>query len=657
MRALSSTLREAQQSASAEPYLRVRLFDRDAGAIRLRWKRVHDGSEPDGPCALAVAGDGSLLRARIDPATGALTRQRVADPNAANARFGSWTAVATVAVTPRIGLTASGSRALLASVRGDGFSVDVRESADSGSSFGAPLKVATASARVTAVTAAIGADGSAAVLYASGGTVFAARRQGLGAWGAPAAWSRSLATVSGLAASLETDCNVLVSGTDASGAAGVWSTVLGAGGVQPAGQWRPLSEVVSAVAGSSVGYLASGVMRADAPQAVFVESYRGAGAYDRVQIAAGVAGSSHADGEWRDPRPFAHASAHGLAAAASPGAAWLAAPHAVWRASIAHAAHELTDDVLEAVLDQREQGRLRLTLRNDGWRYAGSRAPAALAPGGELRVEPGYRTSGGLETSEGPRFWIGAVRRRRSGGTATVELDAVDGLGLLEAWVASEQLVWAAGGRSAAEILAAIARRAGLRLTARNASAEASALRPAFTVRAGERGATAVRRLLRALPDRLQADGRLLALSEPAADDAVAYAYGANHAILAHTVEAGRPAAGWARVFGSGVFAEAADEAALAEGAGAVVAVDENLGAQDRAAARAGTLLRQSRLAVERGALLVRPNVAQEPGDVVTVTDAEAGLAAARFRVAGLRLRFARGARTRYEQTLLLGEV
>ena len=656
MRALTPTLRAAQQSASAEPHLRVRLLDRDAGSIRLRWQRSHEGAEPDGPCALTVAGDGALLRARIDPATGALSRQRVADP-ASGAGFGDWTAVATVAVAPRLGLAASGSRAILASVRPDGVAVEVRESADSGASFGAPRTVATAGASVTAVAAAIQGDGSAIVLYASGGTVYAVRRQALGAWSAPVAWSRSLATVSGLAAYFEVDCNVLVSGTAADGVAGVWSTVLGSGGAQPPGHWLPLVAVASAAAGSGISYLASGLMRAGAPQAVFVESYRGTGAYDRVQIAAGLAGSLHGDGKWRDPRPFVHASPYGLGAAASDAAAWLAAPDAVWRAPIAHVEQELTDDVLEAVIDQREQGRLRLTLRNEDGRYAGARAPIALAAGGELWVQPGYRSAAGRETSEGPRFWIVALRRRRSGGAATVEVDAVDGLGLLEAWVAAEQLVWEAGQRSAIEILAAIARRAGLRLTARGASAESGLLRPAFTVRAGERGATARRRLLRALPDRLRSDGRLLVLSEPSASDAADYAYGTDHAILAHAIELGRPAAGWARVFGSGVFAEATDEAAIAEGAGAVIAVDENLGAQDRVDARAGTLLRQSRLAVERGELLVRPNVAQEPGDIIEVSDAAAGLAAAPFRVAGLRLRFSRGVRPRYEQTLTLGEV
>ena len=661
MRPLSATLRAAQQSASVEPYLRVRLFDRDVGAIRLRWQRLYTGTEPAGPCAVAVPADGSLLRTRIDPATGALTRQRVSSPGPSS-NFTNWSSVTTVDATPRSGLAAAGTRALIASVRTDNVSVEVRESSNSGASFPVSQGVATAAAAITAVAIALQADGSAAVLYASGGTVYSVSRSGIGAWGAPVAWSQSLATVNALAAFFEVDYNVLVSGTNAAGDAGVWSTILGVGGAVPPGTWLALSEVAAAAANTSTSYLASGVTRADAPQAAFVESYSGGGAYDRSHLAPGVGGTVYSDQQWRDPRPFAHASAHGLGAAASPTEAWLSSPDGVWHAPLSGVASELSADVLEATLEQqRERGRLRLLLRNDDGRYAAANAPVALAPGGELEVEPGYRTSAGLESSEGPRFWISAVRRRagpNAPGGATVEVEAIDGWGLLEAWAASKQLVWEAGDRSAIELLAAVARRAGLQLTALGASSESSALQPAFTVRAGERGATAVRRLLRALPDQLLMHGRLPVLFEPAAGDPVDCAYGGDHPIEALALEAGRPAAGWARVFGDGLFAEATDDAALAEGAGALIAVDDNLDVQARADARATTLLRQSRLAVARGELLVRPNVAQEVGDVVSLTDAAAGLSAAPFRIAGLRLRFARGGpRPAYTQTLTLSEV
>ena len=271
MRPLSATLRAAQQSASVEPYLRVRLFDRDVGAIRLRWQRLYTGAEPAGPCALAVPADGSLLRVRIDPGTGALTRQRVASPGPGS-DFTNWTTIATVDATPRCGLATAGTRALIASVRTDNVSVEVRESINSGASFPVSQVVATGPAAATAVAVAMEADASAAVLYASSGTVYSVSRSGLGAWSAPAAWSQSLAAVNGLAAFFEVDYNVLVSGTNAAGDAGVWSTILGAGGAVPPGTWLGLSEVVAAAANTSTSYLASGVTRADAPQAAFVES-------------------------------------------------------------------------------------------------------------------------------------------------------------------------------------------------------------------------------------------------------------------------------------------------------------------------------------------------------------------------------------------------
>lgn len=96
----------------------------------------------------------------------------------------------------------------------------------------------------------------------------------------------------------------------------------------------------------------------------------------------------------------------------------------------------------------------------------------------------------------------------------------------------------------------------------------------------------------------------------------------------------------------------------LGAGAGAVVVVDDNLTTQPRASARAAGVLRRAALDAPRGELVCAPHVGLEVGDVIAVTDAQLGLAAARFRVAALRLRYARGgARPRYEQTLTLSVV
>ncbi len=509
------------------------------------------------------------------------------------------------------------------------------------------------------MTCTLQSDGSAAVLYAVAGVVYAVTRSGTGSWGSPVAWTQSLASVSALAAFFDNDHDVLVSGATSAGDEGVWSTMLGAGGTAPPGTWLALAEVALASSGTNVSYLATGAARAGGPRALFVESYSGGGSYDRVHTAAGVSLSIWFDFLWRDPRPFEHASAYGLAVAAGGGDAWLCSPDGVWHAGIAIAVDDLTDDVLEADLEQGlERGRLRLVLRNDDGRYNTGVAPAAFAPGGELIVGPGYETAAGAEASEGPRFWITALRRRRQSGSSTIEIEAVDGWGLLRAWTASRQLVWAADTLTAFQVLRDLARRASLTVFFTNASAEATTLKPAFTVRAGEHGSTAASRLLAALPDVLVVSGVNATLTEPAPDDGVDYAYGADHAVAGLSEEERQPAAGWARVFGSGVFAEALDEEALRRGASTAVAVDDNLTAQARADARASTLLRQSALAAPRGELIVVPNVGQEVADVVSVTDAALGLSAARYRVATLRLRLLRGgARPRYEMTLSLTEV
>ncbi len=658
MRTLSATLEAAQRAASGEPYVRVRLWDRDVGVMRLRWLRWYTGSEADGPCGVAMPADGALLRARINPSDGALWHQRVASPGAGST-YSAWVSLGTVAAGPRLGLAAAGTRALLATVRSGGAGVEVRESIDSGASLGASALLTTAGSTVTAITCTLQAAGSAVVFYAASAMVYAMTRVGTGAWSAPVAWSRSLASVTWIAARWDEDHEVLVSGTTSAGLAGAWASTFGAGNLVPSGVWMSLVEVAAASAGTSISYLATGIGRVDTPRALLVESYSGGGAYHRVQIATGLLLTGYADQLWRDPQPFDHASAHGVGFTAGGSHAWLASPAGVWHAAVVFVETELTADVLSVDVQQgRDHGRVRVTLRNDDARYAASGAPQALAPGGELLIDPGYRTAVGAEGSEGMQFWITAVRRVAGRGAAVVEIEAVDGWGLLEAWTVPRQLVWAAGGTTAAGVLGGVGRRAGILVTSNGGSAEGSIWLPAFTMRAGEHAATAFRRLLDALPDLAVMRGAVPTMWEPLVSEATVYTYGVTHPVTEARIEEGPPALGWARVFGQGVFAEAVDGAAMRSGAATAVVLDNRLAAQARVDVRAATTLRKAALAVDRGEVVVQPNVGQEVGDVIEVTVPAVGLVAARFRVAAVRLRFARGgARPVYEQTLTLSAV
>jgi len=657
MIAISPALEAAQRSTPQRPSVGVMIGDWDAGVPRLRWTRWYESiTEALGPCAAAVAEDGALLRARIDAGTGALSVARVATPTASST-YSTWTSLGgagTVSVAPRLGLSAAGTRVLLATVSG-GTTVEVRESADGGATFGTPSTVATAGSTVQAVSCAVRADGTAAVVWAEGGVVMSSRRTGLGAWGAPAAASLGLASVSGIAMYDVPDYGVIVSGALASGGAtGVWSTRLGTGLSGPPGGWSALAPVVVASPSTGVTYLATGLGHAGAPRAVFAETIAG---ITRAHLASAVAGATFEDHAWRDPAPAVDATlAHGLGFGADASDAYLVSPRGVWHAAIDVAEIDVSADVIALRFDQTlGDDRLTLTLA-DGGAYAPGVAPRSFALGGEVAVAPGLEASGVPERAEGRRWWITSIRRRHEGGRATVVVEAHGALTRLAGWRAPRAIAWGSGVASQYLVLRDLARRAGFPLSGESASATLTTLTAPFLVQPGARLRPAVDRVLDRGNDILTARGALLTLREATASEASTYAYGTAHAVRAAESTEATHEAGWSRAIGAGVFAEAVDEAALLAGAPVTVLSDRALTASGQAQVRATTSLRRAGLDRAIARITVAPHAGQEPGDVIEVTDVSMGWGAERFRVLGIRLDFTRAPRPRYEMTLELGE-
>ena len=92
MRELTATLLAAQKKATAIPYIKVEATNKIAGVVRYDWNRLYTGSEDDYYHALAMPGDGSLIRVRVTPPGDSrkLYRQRVASPGPAS-DFSQWT--------------------------------------------------------------------------------------------------------------------------------------------------------------------------------------------------------------------------------------------------------------------------------------------------------------------------------------------------------------------------------------------------------------------------------------------------------------------------------------------------------------------------------------------------------------------------------------
>jgi hypothetical protein len=484
--------------------------------------------------------------------------------------------------------------------------------------------------------------------------VYAVKRSG-GSWGSPAAWTNSVAAVSGLACYHSGDWNVVVDGQDAAANAMVWTAVYGDGFSQAPDTWSALREVTRASSGSSVSFRAPFLARPDVFRLTFVEKYTGTQAYARPYHGYSPATAAYADNLWREPVPFDFSNEYGLALAQSGSAAWLSAPSGVWTASLAASPLDVSADVLAAATeDGAEGGRLRLVLRNDDGRYS---AQPLLKAGAEVRVSPGYVTSSGPQASAGSAYWIDGVELTSGGGEAAAVVHASDGWGLLGAWRARRQYAWAAGAKNVFGMLQFLFARAGLELSSSGASSESANLYPAFTVHPDESGLVAVRRLLAMLPDVVYFRGEFGFLKEPLATEAAAYAYGTDHALLRGRYRAGAAAANRAQVFGSGVFVERLDWPSL-EGVYDRLeqVLDANLTTVTQAEERGDAVLRKASLGALDGEVTAPVNCGQELYDVIAVTDAVAGLSAAKRRVLGMELRYS-AATGAYETRLRLGGV
>ena len=318
MRILPSDLLAAQRTASAIPYVNVEIADRTGGIRRLDWQRLYSGSEADGYHAATMPGDGSLIRCRVD--SGSLYVQRVTNPGPGS-NFSGWTFV-DAAANAGVALASRSAQVLLFYVGITGRTIYVRESTDYGASFGPATAITTAAAAVGWLAADLKADNTALLIYSVGSSIYTVKRNG-GTWGSPAAWTNSVASVSGLACRYEADFDVVVSGSDAEGAYKIWTCIYGDGYSQAVDTWSPLREMEVASAGSDMEFRAPYLAYPDVFRLTFVEKYAGSESYSRPYFSFSPATADYVNNLWREPVPMNLASDYGLAMAYSTSDVWL----------------------------------------------------------------------------------------------------------------------------------------------------------------------------------------------------------------------------------------------------------------------------------------------------------------------------------------------
>jgi hypothetical protein len=637
MRTLSSTLLAAQKSSACLPYVKVDIVDRVSGIVRLHWARLCSGSEPDFHHAAAMPSDGSLLRARVDPNTYQLYRQRVASP-APGSDFSPWTAVCTVSSASGIALAGRGSRVLLFYVDTDQRTIRVRESTDYGAAFGSAVSLTTAGATVGWLAAAINNSDVVCLFYSVAGTVYAVKRTG-GSWGSPSAWTNSAATIAGIGCAYQGDWNLVVCGQDSGSKNKVWTCVYGDGYSQSPGSWSSLAELTVASPGSNMEFRSPYLDLPDVFRIFFVEKYTGTASYSRPYWSHSLATADYISNLWREPVPFNLSSSYGMAMAHSTSHAWLSTPSGVWRASLLPSSLDVTHDVVALSAQASPvSGKIQIDLRNDDGRYSGPPSPIKL--GSEVLFSPGYRTSQGIEVSPGPAYWVEGWTHLSIARSSLFRIHATDAWGLLERWKARRQFAWAAGTKNVFQLLNFILARAALEFSSFSSSDALANHYPAFTVNPGESGKTAVLRLLSMVPDALFFRGNSGYVINPQAPDSSVYAYGTAHAILeAEYTERARQA-NRVQVFGlpsSVAMTEDWDWEQIDLVYDRLAQVhDINLDTEAGAHARGEAILRHAAIDSEDGYIVVPLNCGQELYDVIEISDALAGLSAAKRRVLSL---------------------
>jgi hypothetical protein len=536
LRTLSSTLLAAQKAEARTPELKVEVRNDPLGVVNLVWERLYSGSEADGRHALAAAGDGSLIRLRISPASDnrKVYRQRVSNPGSGS-DFSTWTYQGSYNAVNGAAC-ARGAEVSLFWIKANG-EINYLKSPDYGATWSSLEYPGSGSgAAVVGMSAAYRSNGDLFLFFTDTSNLCLIRRLN-GVWQTCLLWNKISGALSGVAVVYDGDWKLLVGGLDANGHNCLWSLVYGDGAELPAGSWGDLKLMLKAPAGSGYAWGPVFLDKADSYRYFCNESYSGNEAYSRPLRANMLPASAWSENLWTEPQAFNFQNESGLAMAHDSSYAWLACSSGVWRASLATVSLDLSADIL--TLQQQasgERGQAAIELLNEDGKYAlaGSGGLTALVRGGRLDIAPGYQTAAGREYSPALSLVLRGLEYTRgglttAGGKTALVLYATDAWDELRGWKARYPLRWNGTSPevSVMDLLAHLLARAGLKLSVISHSERITTFYPDFLIPAGENGAVVVEKLLSYVPDRLFIEGGLAYLVYPLETDAAVYHYAA----------------------------------------------------------------------------------------------------------------------------------
>jgi hypothetical protein len=673
MRTLSSTLLAEQKVATRTPYVKVEVKNLINDVVRLDWTRLYTGSEDDYFHAVAMPGDGSLIRLRVTPPSDSrkFYYSRVTNPDE-NSTYSSWTYLNIYNVVI-VASCAEGSRVSQFYIKSNR-AIYHRESTDNGASWGSwSLLGYTPTTAIYGIAAAYKSNGDIALFYADQATLYVKKRVS-GSWGSSNSWDKSTGDLSGIATVYSSDWNLLLTGKDSDGNYKLWSFIYGDGGDVSAGTWSSLKEIASAESSAGFEYHrpfmakpASSPPLADVYRAFFVDKFTGVEAYNRPFWTHSILDTAFLSNLWRELVPFNLSSEYGLAICYDATHCWLTSPKGVWRASRATETLDLTSDVISARLEQNpELGSLVVELNNGDGDY--STLPSPLAIGCQVEFSPGYVTSQGKEVSPSIDFILEDYEYISAGGKSMLSLIAYDAWYAISAWRARHQFRWnkSSNELSIKGILEFVLARVGIELNVVSESTAITSTYHEFTINPNNRGITVIRKLLSFVPDVIFFEGQKAYLVNPQSSDSSGYSY-ATPQTVGHPILEGKYRTGASSFNRLQVEGLAADDSLILSDNFEWDEIDvifdrykqlyqTNLDTLAKAQAIATAYFREAEIESVDGFIRVPVNCGHQLYDVIDITDSRAGLSADKKRVLGLILVY-QPSRGLYEHRLILGAV
>jgi hypothetical protein len=269
MRSIPTDLLAAQKSASSEPFVDVVASNEVAGVRRLDFAQLNATANPIAKHDVAVAGDGSVTRVRID--SGAVKQDRATDPGATGP-WNTWTNLATGMGT-NVACAAKGTRVIVVYTDAAGTGIKMRESTDSGATYAAEVAVVTAAAAVTDLAVAYkNTSGDHAIVFGTATALNIIKRTS-GTYGSIATHGTAFSSVNGVAAAYGVDWSIMLTGVEATTLKpSLWTTTYGDGGDVASNTWGALFVQQQAESDASVTYQAPSLVFTDCWRATFVEA-------------------------------------------------------------------------------------------------------------------------------------------------------------------------------------------------------------------------------------------------------------------------------------------------------------------------------------------------------------------------------------------------